>query len=705
MAKSMLFEKGLPKAFWPEAVNTAVYLMNRCPTKAIWKKTPFEAWSGRTPSVNHLKVFGCVCYAQIPKQKRTKLEETSEKCVFIGYSSMSKGYRLYNLKTNKVIISRDVVFDEKASWNWEEDKLEQKTVPAVLLQQNPTAGSEQPAPSSPSFSNSLSPSSAPSSSSASPSSTPVKMKDLSDVYARCNFCVVEPENFEEAIKESIWKNAMQEEIAAIEKNNTWQLVEKPNDKEPIGVKWVYKLKHNPDGSIQRAKSRLVVKGYAQQPGIDYSETFAPVARLDTVRTIIAVAAQKGWNLYQLDVKSAFLNGELKEEVYVQQPRGFETPGQEEKVYKLKKALYGLKQAPRAWYSEIDSYFVQQGFIKSQSEPTLYVKRQGKNDILLVALYVDDLVYTSNNEKLIENFKIEMMKKYEMSDLGLLHHFLGIEVYQEKSGIFICQRRYAENILKKFSMYGCKTVDIPLVVNEKLKKEDGGKLVDESLYRSLVGSLFYLTATRPDLMFAAGLLSRFMSKPSHLHLGAAKRVLRYIMGTLEHGIKFEKNAKIEVKGYCDSDWAGSVDDMKSTSGYVFSLGSGVISWCSKKQDTVAQSSAEAEYLAAGLATQQSLWLRRILEDIGEKQEESLLLHCDNKSAIAMAKNPVFHSRTRHINIKHHFIRSVIEDGDVQLVFCSSQDQLADIFTKALPRGRFQQLREAMGVREQHIKGEC
>jgi hypothetical protein len=618
---------------------------------------------------------------------------------------MSKGYRLYNLKTNKVIISRDVVFDEKASWNWEEDKLEQKTVPAVLLQQNPTAGSEQPAPSSPSFSNSLSPSSAPSSSSASPSSTPVKMKDLSDVYARCNFCVVEPENFEEAIKESIWKNAMQEEIAAIEKNNTWQLVEKPNDKEPIGVKWVYKLKHNPDGSIQRAKSRLVVKGYAQQPRIDYSETFAPVARLDTVRTIIAVAAQKGWNLYQLDVKSAFLNGELKEEVYVQQPRGFETPGQEEKVYKLKKALYGLKQAPRAWYSEIDSYFVQQGFIKSQSEPTLYVKRQGKNDILLVALYVDDLVYTSNNEKLIENFKIEMMKKYEMSDLGLLHHFLGIEVYQEKSGIFICQRRYAENILKKFSMYGCKTVDIPLVVNEKLKKEDGGKLVDESLYRSLVGSLFYLTATRPDLMFAAGLLSRFMSKPSHLHLGAAKRVLRYIMGTLEHGIKFEKNAKIEVKGYCDSDWAGSVDDMKSTSGYVFSLGSGVISWCSKKQDTVAQSSAEAEYLAAGLATQQSLWLRRILEDIGEKQEESLLLHCDNKSAIAMAKNPVFHSRTRHINIKHHFIRSVIEDGDVQLVFCSSQDQLADIFTKALPRGRFQQLREAMGVREQHIKGEC
>ncbi|XP_050888690.1 secreted RxLR effector protein 161-like [Lathyrus oleraceus] len=234
----------------------------------------------------------------------------------------------------------------------------------------------------------------------------------------------------------------------------------------------------------------------------------------------------------------------------------------------------------------------------------------------------------------------MMKKYEMSDLGLLHHFLGIEVYQDEYGVFICQKRYAENILKKFGMYDCKPIDIPLLVNEKLKKEDGGRLVDASVYRSLVGSLFYLTTSRLDLMCAASLLPRFMSKPSHLHLGAAKRVLRYVMGTMEHGIRFEKNSKLEAKGYYDSDCAGSIDDMKSTSVYVFNLGSGVISWCSKKQDTVAQSSTEADYLAAGLATQQSLWLRRILEDIGEKQEESLHLHCDNKSAIAMAKNPVY-----------------------------------------------------------------
>jgi transposase InsO family protein len=702
MAKSMLFEKGMPKEFWPEAVNTAVYLLNRCPTKAVWNMTPFEAWSGRKPSVNHLKIFGCVCYAQVPKVRRTKLEESSERCIFIGYSSMSKGYRLYNLKTKKVIISRDVVFDENAFWNWQKENVEAKTVPAVILEQKSTSFESeenvQSVPNSPS-----STPSSPSSSSSSPSSTPIKIRSLDNVYARCNYCSIEPENFEEAFKEDAWRKAMQEEIDSIEKNKTWELVEKPNNKEAIGVKWVYKVKHNPDGSVQKNKARLVAKGYAQQPGIDYEETFSPVARHDTIRALISLAAQKMWKLYQLDVKSAFLNGELKEEVYVEQPQGFEIEGQEEKVYRLKKALYGLKQAPRAWYSNIDNYFMKKGFEKSKNEPTLYVKRQGMVDILIVALYVDDLIFTGNNLKMIEDFRKEMMMRYEMNDLGLLHHFLGIEIYQEVDGVFICQKKYAEKILKKFGMFGCNPTDTPLVVNEKLKKEDGGKKVDASNYRSLVGNLFYLTSTRPDIMFAASLLSRFMNDPSHIHLGAAKRVLRYIQGTLGYGIKYDSKVETKLIGFCDSDWAGCMDDMKSTSGYVFSLGSGAFSWCSKKQQTVAQSSAEAEYVSAGVATQQAIWLKRILEDFGEKQE-AVTIHCDNKSAIAMAKNPVFHGRTKHIAIKHHFIREAIEDEEVQLSFCKTNDQVADIFTKALPREKFQKLRDALGVQEQHIKGE-
>ncbi|KAK2980779.1 hypothetical protein RJ640_009564 [Escallonia rubra] len=298
----------------------------------------------------------------------------------------------------------------------------------------------------------------------------------------------------------------------------------------------------------------------------------------------------------------------------------------------------------------------------------------------------------------------MMRRYEMSDLGLLHHFLGMEIVQDEHGVFISQKKYALSVLKKFGMHACNPVAIPLVLSEKLKKEDGGRKVDATLYRSLVGNLMYLTATRPDLMFAASLLSRFMQSPSHFHLGGAKRVLKYIKGTFDYGIKYSKNSELRLFGFCDSDWGGCVDDTKSTSGYCFSLGSGIFSWTSKKQQTVAQSTAEAEYVSAALATSQAIWLRRILDDVGEKQESATELYCDNKSAIKMAKNPVYHSRTRHIALKHHFIREAIDKGLIQLEFCKSDDQMADIFTKALPKVKFQKFREALGVQRHHIKGE-
>ena len=378
MAKSMLHEKGMTHEFWGEAVYTAVYLMNRCPTKAVEDKTPFEAWSGRKPSVNHLKVFGSICYAYVPKETRQKLDDSSEKCIFVGYSSHTKGYRLYNLKKKKVIICRDVIFNEKASWDWKQNAVQSPSIELheeVENEEHEENGEEVDGGTPQQVTPIGSPQSQ-SSGSSSPSSTPIRLRSLNDVYASCNFCVTEPENFEEAVQDEAWKKAMVEEINVIEKNNTWELVDRPNNKEVIGVKWIYKAKLNPDGSVQRNKARLVAKGYAQQPGIDYNETFAPVARLDTIRSVISLAAQKGWFLYQLDVKSAFLNGVLKEEVYVDQPEGFIIKGEEMKVYKLKKALYGLKQAPRAWYGEIDSYFIGKGFQRSHNEPTLYIKTEG-----------------------------------------------------------------------------------------------------------------------------------------------------------------------------------------------------------------------------------------------------------------------------------------------------------------------------------------
>ncbi|KAL0393106.1 UNVERIFIED_CONTAM: Retrovirus-related Pol polyprotein from transposon RE2 [Sesamum radiatum] len=590
MARSMLQEKHLPKAFWAEAVYTAVYLLNRCPTKAVQNMTPIEAWSGKKPSAKHLRVFGSICYVHIPTEKRHKLEEKTEKGIFLGYSTQSKGYRIYNLKTKKLIISRDVEFDEDAMWNWDEEKVERQSVmipKETPPQQQQEEGTDQAEMERRSQQAPGSPRRPPPSEEIEEETPPRRTKLLSDIYETCNFIMLEPENFETAVKHKVWVQAMEEEIKMIEKNNTWELTDRPKDKEVIGVKWIYKTKLNADGSIQKHKARLVAKGYSQLPGIDYTETFAPVARLDTIRALIAIAANKKWKIYQMDVKSAFLNGYIDEEIYVEQPQGFIAKSSEEKVLRLKKALYGLKQAPRALYSRIDKYFIDRGFRRSLSEPTLYIKSQG-NDTLIVSLYVNDLIYTGN-EKMIQVFKEDMMKTFEMSDLGLMHFFLGIEINQEKEGIFICQRKYTETLLKKFKMESCKTVTTPLVTGEKYQKEDGSQKVDGSMYRSLIGSLLYLTATRPDIMF-------------------------------------------------DSDWAGSVDDI-STSGYTFSLGSGIFSWASKKQATVAQSSAEAEYIAAAATSNQAIWLRRILEDIGEKQEEPTTIYCDNKSAIAITKNPV------------------------------------------------------------------
>ncbi|KAK0597781.1 hypothetical protein LWI29_028530 [Acer saccharum] len=353
---------------------------------------------------------------------------------------------------------------------------------------------------------------------------------------------------------------MQEEIKMIKKNKTWELVDYPNDKEIIGVKWVYKPKLYSDGSIQKHKARLVAKGYSQKYGVDYNETFAHVARLDTIRALVALAAQKKWHIHQLDVKSTFLNGYLEEEIYVEQPQGFVIPGKEDKVLKLKKALYGLKQAPRAWYSRIDEYYTSHEFRRSKSEPTLYIKTQS-NNILIVSLYVDDLIYTGNNEKMMKEFKEDMMKTFEMTDLGLMHYFLGIEINQEKSGIFVSQKKYTESLLKKFKMSECKPVATPLVTNEKFRKEDGSNKADVSIYRSLIGSLLYLTATRPDIMYATSLLSRFMQNPTQVHYGAAKQILRYLQGTKDYGIWFKPTDKSILIGYTDSDWAGSMDDMK------------------------------------------------------------------------------------------------------------------------------------------------
>ncbi|KAI5333988.1 hypothetical protein L3X38_024121 [Prunus dulcis] len=717
MARSMMTEKGIPVIFWAEAVSTAVYLQNRCFTTFVSRKTPFEAFTGRKPGIKHLKVFGCICYIHVPSPLRQKFDDKARKGVFVGYGSCEKGYRVYDLQSKKIVLSRSVIFSEDKSWNWKSDQEESVPIPFNLERDEIEDENNEIQPDGTQFDDgesshlnstvgdlveNVSGNGSPNST---PSSTPVKLKTLEDIYARCHMCIIELENYQEAAGDLAWQEAMNAELEMIEKNNTWELVERPADKPVIGVKWVFKTKLNLDGTVQKHKARLVAKGYSQKPGIDYNETFAPVARLDTIRTLIALAAQKGWKLFQLNVKSAFLNGVLDEEVYVEQPEGFELENAGHKVHKLRKALYGLKQALRAWYSEIDAYLSMCKFKRSIIEATLYTRSDNEGGLIIVSIYIDDIVYTGNSERMHAEFKREMMQRYEMLDLGLLHHFLGMGILQTDQGVFIHQSKYAKSLLVKFGLEDCKPVSISLPTGEKLKKVDGSKLADEGLYRKIVGSLLYLIATRPDLMYVASLLSRFMNSPTKRHIGIARRVLRYMQGTLSYGIEYVRNQSATLVGFCDADWAGSEDDSRRTSGYAFSFGSGAFSWASVKQNTVALSTAEAEYVSAAEATAQAIWLRFVLDDFGEMQSEATPLFCDNMSAISMAKNPVFHQRTRHINRRYHFIREALQEGVINMQFCRSEEQLADIFTKALPKDRFKHLRLKLGVKPVSSLGEA
>ncbi|KAL0545154.1 hypothetical protein IC582_020300 [Cucumis melo] len=536
------------------------------------------------------------------------------------------------------------------------------------------------------------------------------MRSLQDIYDEteelsqsfnnltlfCLFGDSEPLNFEEALQNDKWKIAMDEEIKAIKKNDTWELSTLPNGKKAVGVKWVFKIKRNEKGEVERYKARLVAKGYSQRKGIDYDEVFAPIARLETIRLLIALAAQNNWKIFQMDVKSAFLNEYLEEEVYLEQPPGYSVKGQEDKVLKLKKALYGLKQAPRMWNSRINKYFLDNGYLRCPYEHSLYIKVNGHGDILVVCLYVDDLIFTGNCASMFEDLKKAMTQEFEMIDIGLMSYYLGIEVKQSEEGIFISQERYTREILEKFNMMNSKPVATPIETGTKLSKHEEGDDVDPSYFKRLVGSLRYLTCTRPDILFSVGLVSRFMESPTTTHLKVAKRILRYLRGTLDYGLFYSSSKEFKLEGYCDSDWAGDTNDRKSTSGYVFFFGNTAFTWSSKKQPIVTLSTCEAEYVAATSCVCHAVWLRNLLKTVEILQEDPTVIHIDNKSTIALAKNPVFHDRSKHIDTRFHFIRDCISRKEVQVEYVKTEDQIADIFTKPLKVNVFNNLRTLLGV---------
>ena len=732
MTRSIMKHMSVPNYLWGEAVRHTTYLLNRIASRVVKDQTPYEAFRSKKPNIGHLRIFGCIGYAKVEAKLLKKLDDRSRMLVHLGTEPGSKAYRMFDPQSQKIIVSRDVVFDETKGWNWstsmtdengagsfkviagafgnhglqETESGEIKTEEKVAEEDHEVSVEEENNGESEDDRDETS------------ENDPMELRRSTRVISKPKYledyvlllaeeegerllmCLNnEPESFEEAKIHKEWLRACEAEIESITKLDSWELVDLPPGAKPIGLKWIFKLKRNSDGSINKYKSRLVAKGYVQRYGIYYEEVFAPVARIETIRLLINLAATNGWEIHHLDVKTAFLHGELKETVYVSQPEGFEVKGSEEKVYKLKKALYGLKQAPRAWNDKLNKILLSFEFTRCHKEPSVYRKEIG-GKLLVVAVYVDDLFVTGTCMKAINEFKREMANTFEMSDLGKLSYYLGIEVTQHDGGITLNQNRYALKILEEAGMKDCNPVAIPMESGLKLEKSEQEKEIDATGYRKIIGCFRYLLHTRPDMSYAVGVLSRYMSSPRVSHGAAIKQCLRYLRGTTSFGITFEKAESNATKlvGYSDSSHNVDPDDGRSTTGHIFYLGSSPITWCSQKQDTVALSSCEAEFMAGTEAARQAIWLQDLLQEIVGPSREKTVIRIDNRSAIALTKNPVFHGRSKHIHTRYHFIRECVEKGLMTVEHIPRNEQKADILTKALGRLKYKEMRDLIGMHD-------
>jgi hypothetical protein len=492
---------------------------------------------------------------------------------------------------------------------------------------------------------------------------------------------------------------MDTELTALEQTRTWTVTPLPPGHRPIGCKWVYKIKYNSDGTIERHKARLVAKGFTQREGIDYKETFAPVAKLTTVRCLLAVAAVRHWSLHQMDVQNAFLHGDLLEEVYMQLPPGFRRQGEEHMVCRLNKSIYGLKQASRSWFHKFSTTIQQDGFHQSKADYSLFTKVSG-NSITVVLIYVDDIIITGNDNKAIEALKSSLRTKFRIKDLGQLRYFLGVEVARSADGISISQRKYTLDILNEAGLLGAKPLSTPMEENIKLLPTAGDLLRNPSIYRRLVGKLIYLTITRPEITYSVHILSQFMQEPRKPHLDAVHHLLRYLKGAPGQGLYFPAKGDLLLTGFCDADWARCSITRRSVTGYCVFLGRALISWKTKKQTTVSRSSAESEYRAMASITCELTWLKYLLHDLQVEHSPPAKLFCDSQAALHIAANPVYHERTKHIEIDCHVVRERIQSGAITTAHVSSACQLADMFTKPLGKSSFRSLLGKLGALDIH-----
>ena len=504
-----------------------------------------------------------------------------------------------------------------------------------------------------------------------------------------------PRTYLQAFKDPNWLRAIREEYSALISNNTWVLVPPPSDANVINCIWLFKKKLNADGSLSRYKARLVANGRTQIPGIDCDETFSPVVKPTTIRTVLSIAVTHKWPIRQLDVKNAFLHGHLQETVYMRQPPGFRDSSRPDHVCLLQRSLYGLKQAPRAWFQRFTDFICRIGFTNSRCDSSLFIYRQGHH-IAYLLLYVDDIVLTGSSSELLSRIISALGSEFAMSDLGDLHYFLGISATRTSTGLFLSQQKYATEILERANMQNCKPASTPADLSAKFDGS-GPPVEDPTLYRSLAGALQYLTFTRPDITYAVQQICLYMHDPREPHFTALKRILRYLRTTADQGLQIFSSPSRDIIAYSDADWAGCPVTRRSTSGYCVFLGNNLLSWSSKRQHTISRSSAEAEYRGVANAVAETCWVRNLLLDLHYSPRRATIVYCDNVSAVYMSANPVQHQRTKHIEIDLHFVRDKVATGQLRVLHVPSSSQYTDIFTKSLPSSLFLDFRSSLNVR--------
>lgn len=731
-AKCLLYDAKLDKRFWAEASNTAVYLKNRSVVTGL-EKTPYELWYGSKPDLSHIRLFGSKVMVHVPKVKRSKWDKKAIEHILVGYGEDVKGYRLYNPSKRSIITSRDVVVMEDDMSDsrvieecaiWVPDQKAQTTITSVEEQSISSVGEpglhvtelEEYSEHSDSSvytegddtlidppSNEMPDQAVPSTSTTENevNGRSKRQKKQPDRYGFSNMCLSstvpasEEITFSEALhgpESEQWKRAMTDEMQSFEDNDAWELMENPGNVSIVKCRWVFNKKFDVDNNV-RYRARLVAKGFSQKPGIDYTETFSPVVRHSTLRLLFALSVKIGMSITHLDVTTAFLNGVLKENIYMSLPEGFANKSGGN-VLKLKRAIYGLKQSSLAWYERVKDCLSKLGFKNSEYEPCLFAKNNGKIKII-IGLYVDDFLIFSNNEAETDKLKNVLGSEFKLKDLGPVRQYLGMRINLDKNNsvLTVDQQQYIEQLVCRFQMSDCKPQSTP--IEPKINVEKSNECSPDIPYQRLIGSLMYLAVmSRPDIAYAVSYLSQFNNCYNENCYNYAKRILRYLQCTKNYCLKYTSNG-MDLQGFVDSDWASDALDRKSYTGFCFVMSGAAVSWQSRKQKTVSLSSTESEYIALSEASREAVYLRNLMYEI----TGSLCvidLHCDNQSALKLASSHQSHNRSKHIDVRYHYVRDVVKNNFVNIKYIPTEDMPADLLTKGVYRLRHYKLMDMLGI---------